>query len=91
MSGLKSQTKELKEEVENKLQLITLPTGQGRYIFSVFHSLMTLIAVYLSFRCNSKFNIASFLGALFFPYIYLIYILATKGTCGMIPGEPSRL
>jgi hypothetical protein len=58
---------------------------QGRYIYGIFHMIMIIIAVYLSFRCNNnKYNLGSMIIALFFPYIYIIYILATQGTCGIL-------
>ncbi len=63
------------------------PTGVGRIIFSVFHTIISLVAIYLTFRCNGKFEFGSFLMALLFPYIYIVYILATKGTCGIISTE----
>jgi hypothetical protein len=51
-------------------------------IFMVFHSIMALFAIYLSWKCNGeKFDLVSFLIAIFVPYLYVIYILATKGTC----------
>lgn len=56
----------------------------GRYIYSVFHTIMALVAIYLSFRCNKEFKWTSFIIALFFPYIYIIYILATEGSCGIL-------
>ena len=62
--------------------------SSGRYIYSVFHSIMSIVAIYLSFRCNKGFNISSFILALCCPYVYIIYILATKGTCGVIQNEP---
>ena len=55
----------------------------GRYIYSVFHSIMALVAIYLSFRCNKGFSLGPFFIALLCPYIYIIYIVATKGTCGI--------
>jgi hypothetical protein len=62
--------------------------NNGKYIYSVFHVIMALLAIYLSFRCNNKeFRIGSFLAAFFFPYIYIIYILATMGTCGIIENK----
>jgi hypothetical protein len=65
------------------------PPSSGRYIYSVFHSIMALVAIYLSFRCNKGFNIGSFMLACCCPYIYIIYVLATQGTCGIIQNEPS--
>ena len=56
----------------------------GRYIYSVFHSIMALVAIYLSFRCNNGFSLGSFFIALLCPYIYIIYVVATKGTCGLL-------
>lgn len=53
----------------------------GRYIYSVFHTIMAFIAIYLSFRCNKGFNLMSFLAAFCCPYFYIIYTLATRGTC----------
>jgi hypothetical protein len=51
----------------------------GRIIYGLFHIIMVGIALILSIRCNNKeFNLGSFIVALFFPYIYIIYILATK-------------
>jgi threonine/homoserine efflux transporter RhtA len=45
----------------------------------IFHMIMTAIAIVLSFRCNNKsFDLVSFIFALFFPYIYIIYILGTR-------------
>lgn len=50
-------------------------------LYSMFHTVLALFAIYLSFKCNNGFNLGSFLVALICPYIYLIYILATKGLC----------
>lgn len=58
--------------------------GNGRYIYGVFHTVLVFIAIYLTFKCNKGFEIWSFLAALFFPHFYIIYILATQGTCGII-------
>lgn len=72
---------------EPQLNIVQVGQGTGRYIYSVFHSIMSLVAIYLSFRCNNGFETGPFLFALFCPYIYIIYILATRGTCGIIQGE----
>ncbi len=76
------------KQIDSKI--ITVETGPGRYIFSVFHTIMSLVAIYLSFRCNKGFEIGPFLVALCCPYIYIIYILATRGTCGIIESENRR-
>ena len=58
--------------------------SSGRYLYSIFHTIMSLIAIYLSFRCNGGFDAGAFLMACCCPYIYIIYVLATKGTCGVL-------
>ena len=51
-------------------------------IYGIFHVILTFVAVYLSWKCNNgELDIFSFLISLIFPYVYIIYILATKGTC----------
>ena len=67
------------EETKNK------DLHQGRYIYGIFHMIMVIIAMYLSFKCNNKeYHVGSMLIAFFFPYVYIIYILATQGTCGIL-------
>ena len=60
------------------------PSGVGRQIYSIFHSLMAIVAIYMSYRCNNGFNLGSFLIACSCPYIYVIYMVATRGTCGIL-------
>lgn len=47
--------------------------------FIYIHLALAVFAIYLSFKCNPEFNIGSLAISFFFPYIYIIYILATKG------------
>jgi hypothetical protein len=66
----------------SKPTVVLKDNSQSTTIYSIFHTLMVFVAIYLSFRCNdNKFNATSFVVALFCPYIYIIYVLATKGTC----------
>lgn len=53
-------------------------------IYTVFHTILSILAIYLSFRCNKGFDLLSFLIACCCPYLYIIYTIATKGTCGII-------
>jgi hypothetical protein len=70
------------EDNDNTNILINYKDSTGKYIYMIFHIIMSFIAVYLSWKCNGgKFDLLSFLIGLFFPYIYIIYILATRGTC----------
>lgn len=70
-------------------QIVYQTSGTGRYIYSIFHTTMSLIAIYLSFKCNKGFNLGSFMLACCCPYIYIIYILATRGTCGLLEKDSS--
>ena len=61
-----------------------------RAIYSVFHTIMFFIAIFLSLRCNRGFSLGSFLIACFCPPIYIFYILITeydKGICDLIPSR----
>jgi hypothetical protein len=51
-----------------------------RTIYSIFHSIITLFAIYLSFKCNDGFDFLGFITAIFFPHIYIIYKYATSET-----------
>jgi hypothetical protein len=55
--------------------------SNGKYIYSVFHTTMSLVAIFLSYRCNGCFEWIPFLVALCCPYAYIIYIIAFKGAC----------
>jgi hypothetical protein len=77
---------EAEAEAEAEVEAETLENKSnkkcyGRYIYSIFHIIMTLIAVYLTHKCNQKFELTHLIVAIFFPYIYIIYIISTKGTC----------
>ena len=53
-------------------------------IYTIFHSIITLFAIYLSFKCNNGFSFGGFFMAIFFPHIYIIYKYATSETfCGI--------
>ncbi len=57
-------------------------------IILIFHSIVTLYAVYLSFKCNKGFSFGGFFTSIFFPYIYIIYKYATSDTfCDIIKSE----
>ena len=49
------------------------------FFISLFWTLLSLYAIYLSFKCNKGgFNIAHFLAALFFAPFYVIYQFANN-------------
>jgi len=73
-----------KDKDTNILVVCDNNNNTGKYIYIIFHIIMSFVAVYLSWKCNGKFNLLSFIIALLFPYVYIIYILASKGTCDRI-------
>ena len=49
------------------------------FLISLFWTLLSLYAIYLSFKCNKGgFNIGHFLAALFFAPFYVIYQFANN-------------
>lgn len=60
----------------------------GKTLYLIFHIVLSLLAFYLSWKCNNQtFDLYSFISALLFPYFYIIYILSTRGSCGIIFNE----
>jgi hypothetical protein len=79
---IKDKYKYLEENIYNVSQ------NQIAYtMYVIFHMIMSLIAIYLSWKCNKGFDLTSFIIALIFPYLYIMYIFATNGTCGIISTE----
>jgi len=72
-------------------QVVVIGTGESKHtssplrtIYSVFHMVVAIFALYLSFKCNKGFDIGSFLMACCCPYIYIIYKFATsEDFCGI--------
>jgi len=46
------------------------------HMYSVFHTIIALFAIYLSFKCNKGINVLDLLLALFCPVLYIVYRLA---------------
>lgn len=46
-------------------------------LYGIFYLVLSMYAIYLSFRCNRGFDLIGFLGALFFPFLYIPIKLAT--------------
>jgi len=56
-------------------------------LYLISHLVISFFAIYLSWRCNNGFNLCSFSFALFCPYLYIIWALATKGGCGIFDNQ----
>jgi len=54
-----------------------------KIIYTIMHVIISLFAIYLSWKCNDGFEPLSFLCALICPYLYIIWALATRGGCGI--------
>ncbi len=59
------------------------PKPQYGSLYTITHLIISLFAIYLSWRCNNGFNLLQFVVALVCPYLYIIWALATKGGCGV--------
>lgn len=48
-------------------------------IYSILHTILSVFAIFVAFKCNNGFSTMAFLSACCCPHIYLLFILATKG------------
>ena len=68
-----------------RVQSSTMHTGPVKPVpcmYGVFHMIISIFAIYLSFKCNGAFVFFDFLAALFCPFLYIIYRLAvSKNLC----------
>ena len=56
----------------------------GSWFYEIFHTIIALFALYLSFQCNGGFDLGAFLLACICPYIYIPYVLFTHSDrCGL--------
>ena len=72
--------KTIKKDVKQKIMNTPAPSA-GKYVYSVFHTVMSIVAIFLSYRCNGCFQWIPFLAALCCPYLYIIYIILLKNQC----------
>ena len=63
--------------------IIVRPMGVRRSIYSIFHTITSLFAIYLSFKCNNGLAIGDFLLACCCPILYIIYRAATSNFCSV--------
>lgn len=57
-------------------------TSDIKSIYAIFHTFISILAIYLSLRCNPTINYISILIALFLPYPYIIYsVIMHNGIC----------
>ena len=74
---------QVKKNEENKEHFTSTGTvlGISAGTYAMIHLLIAVFALYLSFKCNKGFKFWPFVAAFCCPYIYIPYILATKGMC----------
>lgn len=75
--------KKNKNQIKNNFQNLDIELNSTYNKMNIFDTIFYLLgfiitgyALYLSFSCNKGFHLGSFLAALFFSPIYLIYRLA---------------
>lgn len=73
----------------NKKVKETFINLQPSNAYALFHSIASIFALYVSFRCSGGFDFVSFMWALCCPWLFLIYVAATKGLnfCAKNPFE----
>lgn len=52
---------------------------QGCKMYGLIHFILSVYALHLAFQKHCEFQWIHFLGALFFPYLYIAYFFATGG------------
>jgi hypothetical protein len=73
-----------KENFQNNQDNLDVPNHWG-FLHYIVSSIVIYFAVYLSWRCNNRFDFVQFLLAFLFAPIYILYHLATDGLCGILP------
>ena len=54
------------------------------HMYSVFHTVISLFAIYLSFRCNRGVNFPDLIVAILCPVLYVLYRAAVSDDlCGL--------
>lgn len=73
-----------KKNIEGDIIIVT-NNSTSTALYTIFHYVCSLVAVYLNWKCNKgKSNLASLIIVIFCPYLYILYILMNFGTCGII-------
>jgi hypothetical protein len=72
---------------ERRVVIVKSEPSPMRSFYSVFHTVIALFAIYLSFKCNNGFAIGDFLIACCCPVLYIIYRAATSNFCAVQPGK----
>jgi len=75
---------QIQPAVDTATQIVVYKSDSSRSIYSVFHMIISLFALYLSFKCNNGVDFGSILMACICPYIYIIYKFAiSENFCGI--------
>ena len=62
----------IQSNINQKTRNICIVT-QNYQLYSVFHSIIGIFAIYLSFKCNQGINLLDLLFALCCPVLYIVY------------------
>ena len=54
------------------------------YVIALIMWIVSLFAIYLSFKCSKGFDIGQFLLAFIFAPFYIVYHLAVTNLCGLM-------
>ena len=79
-SNIRNDDRELDEIKEKKYY-------QRSVIYTIMHVIISLFAIYLSWKCNGGFSMISFICAVLCPHLYILWALATRGGCGIFESD----
>lgn len=65
--------------MERTIERFTAMLPVSKETAKMIHVVAVLLALFMSFRYNGGFDLVSFIVALVFPYIYILYKVATAG------------
>ena len=87
-----NQNYRFKEENKKKNRCDEEDKKKYRYFsnfYTITHLILSFFALYLSWKCNNNnFDPLSFIAALCCPIIYIIWVLAVNGGCGIFDDKP---
>lgn len=58
--------------------VVVVQNDNTKTLYAVFHFMVSIFAIYLSFKCNNKLDILSLGAAIIFPYFYILYQYAVS-------------
>jgi len=72
------------DEKGNVISSTIEESGNGYSTYFLIHFIVFLVSLYMSYKCNNnEITILGFLGSLFIPYLYILYLAVFHKFCFM--------